>query len=67
MAGVFESVLDVDDEEHFLAAVDAVVGSAAAARDAGLVDAAMAVLVQPMIDAAVGWRAVRRRSRVRAP
>ncbi|HEX4984141.1 MAG TPA: PEP/pyruvate-binding domain-containing protein [Ilumatobacteraceae bacterium] len=54
MAGVFESVLDVGDEARFLAAVDAVVGSAAAAREAGLVDAAMAVLVQPMIDAEWG-------------
>jgi pyruvate,water dikinase len=54
MAGVFESVLDVGDEARFLAAVDAVVGSAAAAREAGLVDAAMAVLVQPMIDAQWG-------------
>ena len=54
MAGVFESVLDVGDEEHFLVAVDAVVRSAAAAREAGLVDATMAVLVQPMIDAQWG-------------
>jgi pyruvate,water dikinase len=54
MAGVFESVLDVGDEEHFHRAVDAVFGSATAARDAGLVDAAMAVLVQPMIDAVWG-------------
>jgi pyruvate,water dikinase len=54
MAGVFESVLDVDDEERFLVAVDTVVQSAAAAREAGLVDATMAVLVQPMIDAQWG-------------
>ena len=54
MAGVFESVLDVDDEERFLDAVDTVVRSATAARDAGLVDATMAVLVQPMIDAEWG-------------
>ncbi len=54
MAGVFESVLDVGDEARFRDALDAVVGSAAAARDAGLVDAAMAVLVQPMIDAEWG-------------
>jgi len=54
MAGVFESVLDVGDEQQFRVAVDAVVRSAAAARDAGLVDATMAVLVQPMIDAQWG-------------
>jgi pyruvate,water dikinase len=54
MAGVFESVLDVDDEDRFLVAVDTVVRSAAAAREAGLVDATMAVLVQPMIDAQWG-------------
>jgi pyruvate,water dikinase len=54
MAGVFESVLDVVDEHQFVGAVNAVYGSAAAARDAGLVDAAMAVLVQPMIQAVWG-------------
>jgi pyruvate,water dikinase len=54
MAGVFESVLDVGDEERFIGAVDAVVNSAAAARESGLVDAAMAVLVQPMVDATWG-------------
>jgi pyruvate,water dikinase len=54
MAGVFESVLDVGDEERFIVAVDAVVNSAAAARESGLVDAAMAVLVQPMVDASWG-------------
>jgi phosphohistidine swiveling domain-containing protein len=54
MAGVFESVLDVGDEQQFRVAVDAVVRSAVAAREAGLVDATMAVLVQPMIDAQWG-------------
>jgi len=54
MAGVFESVLDVADEAAFLAAVDAVISSAEAARDAGLVDARMAVLVQPMLEARWG-------------
>jgi pyruvate,water dikinase len=54
MAGVFESVLDVRDEAGFRAAVDAVVVSGGAAQRAGLVDADMAVLVQPMLDAAWG-------------
>ena len=54
MAGVFASVLDVADEDAFLAALDTVVGSADTAREAGLVDASMAVLVQPMLDARWG-------------
>jgi pyruvate,water dikinase len=54
MAGVFESVLDVADEAGFLAALETVLASADAARDAGLVDAEMAVLVQPMLDARWG-------------
>ena len=54
MAGVFESILDVADEVGFLEAVDVVIASAAAAKDAGLVDADMAVLVQPMLDARFG-------------
>jgi phosphohistidine swiveling domain-containing protein len=54
MAGVFESILDVADEAAFLDAVDLVIASAEAAKDAGLVDANMAVLVQPMLDARFG-------------
>ena len=54
MAGVFESVLDVAGEPAFFAALDAVLASAHAARAAGLVDASMAVLVQPMLDARWG-------------
>src|SRR5215212_1913939 len=54
MAGVFESVLDVAGERSFLAALDTVLESAARARDAGLVDATMAVLVQPMLHARWG-------------
>ncbi len=54
MAGVFESILDVADEAAFLEAVDLVIASAEAAKDAGLVDANMAVLVQPMLDARFG-------------
>jgi phosphohistidine swiveling domain-containing protein len=49
MAGVFESVLDVEGETALFEAVETVLGSAAAARTAGLVDAPMAVLVQPML------------------
>jgi rifampicin phosphotransferase len=49
MAGVFESVLDVAGEAALFEAVETVLGSAAAARTAGLVDAPMAVLVQPML------------------
>jgi phosphohistidine swiveling domain-containing protein len=54
MAGVFESVVGVAGEAEFLDAVDVVIGSAAAAKDCGLVDAEMAVLVQPMVDARFG-------------
>ena len=54
MAGVFESVLDVAGEPAFLDAVDRVLDSADTARRAGLVNAAMAVLVQPMLDARWG-------------
>ena len=39
---------------RFLDAVDVVIASAEAAKDAGLVDADMAVLVQPMLDARFG-------------
>jgi pyruvate,water dikinase len=49
MAGVFDSVLDVADEEDFRSAVTTVRRSAGDARRAGLVDAPMAVLVQPML------------------
>ena len=54
MAGVFESVIDVDGEAAFLQAVEEVLGSAASARLAGMVDAPMAVLVQPMLRPAWG-------------
>ena len=50
MAGVFDSVLNVADLAGFLAAVDTVLGSAMEARAAGIVDAPMAVLVQPMLE-----------------
>ena len=49
MAGVFDSVLDVGDEAAFVDAVETVLGSAIAASDAGMVDAPMAILVQPML------------------
>jgi pyruvate,water dikinase len=49
MAGVFDSVIDVDGEAAFVEAVETVLGSAATARLAGMVDAPMAVLVQPML------------------
>ena len=67
MAGVFESVLDVAGEAALLAAVDEVHASADRARRAGLVDAEMAVLVQPMLHRRVGRRAVRCRSADRPP
>ncbi|HEU4840828.1 MAG TPA: PEP/pyruvate-binding domain-containing protein, partial [Ilumatobacteraceae bacterium] len=54
MAGVFESILDVDGERALLAAVEEVHASADRARRAGLVDAEMAVLVQPMLQAVWG-------------
>ncbi len=50
MAGVFESVLGVSDEPALHRAIEVVLGSARAAREAGMVDAAMAVLVQPMLE-----------------
>ena len=54
MAGVFESILDVSGEDALLAAVEEVHASADRARRAGLVDAEMAVLVQPMLVAVWG-------------
>ena len=51
MAGVFESILDVDGEAELLLALDDVMRSADRARLAGLVDADMAILVQPMLQA----------------
>lgn len=54
MAGVFESLLDVADEAAFSEAVRAVLGSGASAAAAGLADADMAVLVQPMVEASWG-------------
>lgn len=54
MAGVFDSVLDVLGEDAFVDAVVTVLDSASGARDAGLVDAPMAVLVQPMLRPAWG-------------
>ncbi len=54
MAGVFDSILDVDGEAELLAALDDVLRSADRARLAGLVDADMAILVQPMLQAAWG-------------
>lgn len=50
MAGVFDSVLDVRDPASFDAALDTVLDSAATAAGEGLVDAAMAILVQPMLE-----------------
>ena len=54
MAGVFDSLLDIAGEDDFVDALEAVLRSADRARAAGLVDADMAVLVQPMLDAAWG-------------
>jgi len=54
MAGVFTSVLDVHGVVAFLDAVEEVLASAQAARDAGLVDAPIAVLVQPMLTTPLG-------------
>ena len=50
MAGVFESVLGIADEASFTDALDTVLGSGEDARRHGLVDAPMAVLVQPMLE-----------------
>jgi phosphohistidine swiveling domain-containing protein len=52
MAGMFESQLDVRGWEGFLDAVTAVLASAKAVP--GVESAAMAVLVQPMLDAKLG-------------
>jgi len=54
MAGVFDSILDVADESGLRTALDRVLGSAERARAAGLVDADMAVLIQPMLRPAWG-------------
>ncbi len=54
MAGVFDSLLDIAGEDDFVDALEAVLASADRARAAGLVDAPMAVLVQPMLDATWG-------------
>lgn len=49
MAGVFDSILDVADEGDLTSALDRVLDSADRARTAGLVDADMAILIQPML------------------
>ena len=51
MAGLFTSILDVRGWEAF---VDAVAEVLASARRSGLVDAPMAVLVQPLLQPALG-------------
>ncbi|MET0326832.1 MAG: PEP/pyruvate-binding domain-containing protein, partial [Ilumatobacteraceae bacterium] len=54
MAGVFDSILDVTGQSDLVAAIDRVLASAERARHDGLVDADMAVLVQPMLHARWG-------------
>ena len=49
MAGVFTSILDVRDEDEMLAAIETIVTQAA-----GVNDAPLAILIQPMVDARLG-------------